>query len=301
MINRVLIRIIVARDKGAEHLNKLLQFLNLIDFGHTLFGLPFAYLGAILAVSGIPSLAQLGWITLAMVSARTAALCLNRIIDRHLDRANPRTSHWVLAAGKLPLSLIWAVVVLSLMLLFLAASRLNLLCLQLAPLAVLVLWGYSYTKRFTWWCHLILGLAIGMGPVGAWIAVTGTLDWQPFLLGLAVACWIAGFDIMYACQDIEFDREQGLYSIPARFGAAGALRFSEVLHLLMVLFLIASGLALGLGIWYYSGVVIAAGVLLYEHAIVTAANLSRVNFASFKVNRYVGLLIFIASLTDILH
>lgn len=280
-------------------MHKLLQFLNLIDFGHTLFGLPFAYLGAVLAASGIPSLAQLGWITLAMASARTAALCLNRIIDRHLDRANPRTAHWVLAAGELPLSPIWAVVIISLTLLFLAAARLNPLCLQLAPLAVLVLWGYSYTKRFTWLCHLILGLAIGMGPIGAWIAITGSLDWKPFLLGLAVACWVAGFDTMYACQDIEFDREQGLYSIPARFGARGALRFSEALHFLMVVFLIAAGLAFKLGIWYYSGVAIAAAVLLYQHAIVSPANMNRVNFASFKVNHYVGLLIFMATLTDI--
>lgn len=272
----------------------------MIDFGHTLFGLPFAYLGAFLGVAGIPSLAQLGWITLAMVSARTSALCLNRIIDRHLDKANPRTAHWVMASGQLPLSLVWGAVVLGLALLFMAASRLNPLCLQLAPLAVLVLWGYSYTKRFTWWCHVILGLAIGMGPVGAWIAVTGRLDWQPILLTLAVACWVAGFDITYACQDIEFDRKHGLYSVPARFGAKGAFRFSEVLHFLMVVFLAAAGLALNLGAWYYVGVTAAALILLYEHSIVNPNNMSRINFASFKINHYVGLLIFVTTLADIL-
>jgi len=281
-------------------LEKLLKFLKMIDFGHTLFGLPFAYLGAFLAVMGVPTLSQLGWITLAMISARTSALCLNRIIDRHLDRANPRTAHWVMASGQLPLALVWGTVLIGFLLLFLAASRLNPLCLQLAPLAVVVLWGYSYTKRFTWWCHIILGLAIGMGPVGAWIAITGRLDWQPILLSLAVACWVAGFDITYACQDIEFDRKQGLYSIPARFGIKGAFRFSETLHLIMVVLLIAVGLVLSLGVWYYIGVTIAALILLYEHRIVTPENLSRVNFASFKINRYVGLLIFVTTLADIL-
>ncbi len=281
-------------------MNNLTRFLKMIDFGHTLFGLPFAYLGAFLAVAGLPSLAQLGWITLAMISARTSALCLNRIIDRHLDLANPRTAHWVMASGQLPLSLVWGAVVVGLALLFIAAYHLNPLCFKLAPLAVIVLWGYSYTKRFTWWCHLILGLAIGMGPVGAWMAVTGRLDWQPILLTLAVACWVAGFDITYACQDIEFDRQQGLYSIPARFGARIAFKFSETLHALMVVFLIIAGLALHLGLWYYIGVTAAALILLYEHKIVTPENMSRVNFASFKINHYVGLLIFITTLADIL-
>ncbi len=280
-------------------MKNITRFLNMIDFSHTLFGLPFAYLGAFLGVHGIPSLAQLGWITLAMVSARTSALCLNRIIDRHLDRANPRTRHWVMASGQLPLSLVWGAVVVGLGLLFVAASRLNLLCLQLAPLAVLILWGYSYTKRFTWWCHIILGLAIGIGPVGAWIAVTGRLDWQPILLTVAVASWVAGFDITYACQDIEFDRQHGLHSIPARFGARIAFRFSETLHVLMVVCLIAAGVALQLGGWYYLGVTIAALILLYEHRIVTPDNMSRVNFASFKINHYVGLLILITTLADI--
>jgi 4-hydroxybenzoate polyprenyltransferase len=286
-------------NRRSVPLNKMVKFLKMIDFGHTLFGLPFAYLGSFLAISGIPSPGQLGWITLA-ISARTSALCLNRIIDRHLDQANPRTAHWVMASGQLPLSLVWGAVVVGLILLFLAASQLNPLCVKLAPLAVLVLWGYSYTKRFTWWCHVVLGLAIGMGPVGAWMAVTGRLDWQPILLSLAVACWVAGFDITYACQDIEFDRKHGLYSVPARFGIKGAFRFSEVLHLLMVLFLIAGGLALSLGGWYYIGVAIAAIILLYEHKIVTPENMSRVNFASFKINRYVGLLIFMTTLADIL-
>lgn len=271
----------------------------MVDFGHTLFGLPFAYLGAFLAAGGMPTLAQLVWITIAMVSARTAALCLNRIIDRHYDRANPRTSDWVLAAGKLSVGWIWLFVIACFGILVYSAGQLNELCLRLAPLAVFILWGYSYTKRFTWWCHLILGIAIGIGPVGAWIAITGTFDWQPIVLAAAVACWIAGFDTMYACQDIEFDRSQGLYSIPARFGEKGALRFSSVFHIFTVIFLILTGIILHLGFLYYSGVIFAGLVLLYEHIIVKPGDLSKVDLASFKINRFVGLIIFITTLMDI--
>lgn len=273
----------------------------MIDFGHTLFGLPFAYLGAFLAAGGIPAIEQLLWITLAMVGARTAALCLNRIIDRHYDRANPRTSDWVLASGKLSVKWIWVFVFICLGLLIYSAAKLNELCLWLSPLAVIILWGYSYTKRFTWWCHLILGIAIGIGPVGAWIAITGTFNWQPLLLAAAVACWIAGFDTMYACQDIEFDRQQGLYSIPARFGEEGALIFSSVFHIFTIIFLILTGLVLHLGFIYYSGVLFAGGVLLYEHIIVKPGDLSQVNFASFKINHYVGLIIFVTTLIDIMR
>lgn len=282
-------------------MSKLKDYLTMVDFGHTLFGLPFAYLGAFLASDGIPSLHQLGWITVAMISARTAALSLNRLIDIGFDAANPRTSGWVLPAGRLSAGRVWLGVGIFLALLFYSAAQLNPLCFKLAPLAVVVLWGYSYTKRFTWWCHLILGIAIGMGPVGAWFAITATFDWQPFLIGMAVACWIAGFDTMYACQDIQFDRQTGLYSIPARFGETGALRFSAVFHLFTVIFLILTGCVLQLGAWYYTGVLVAAGVLVYEHTIVKPGDLSRVNFASFKINRYVGLVIFAATLMDIFH
>lgn len=280
-------------------LTKLRYVLNMVDFGHTLFGLPFAYLGAFLAIKGMPTVYQLIWITLAMVGARTAALCLNRLIDLDIDRANPRTADWVLPSERLFPKKVWILVFLSLTLLLFSATQLNPLCLKLSPLAVIVLWVYSYTKRFTWWCHLILGLAIGIGPVGAWIAITGTFDWQPFILGMAVACWIAGFDTMYACQDINFDRKHNLYSIPARFGEEGALKFSVGFHVGTVFFLVLTGIILKLGLFYYAGVLLAAIILLYEHLIVKPGDLSRVNFASFKINRYVGLLIFITTLIDI--
>lgn len=276
----------------------------MIDIEHTFFGLPFAYLGAFLAAwfisSGFPSVSQLCWITVAMISARTAALCLNRLIDRRIDRANARTASWVMAEGRLTVSGVWIAVLICFILLFISSWRLNPLCLKLAPLAVVILWIYSYTKRFTWWCHFILGLAIGIGPVGSWIAISGTFDWQPLIIGLAVACWIAGFDAMYACQDIAFDRQHGLHSIPARFGETGALIFSAGFHAFTIIFLIATGLILNLGVYYYGGVGLAAIILIYEHSIVRPGDLSRVNFASFKINRYVGLIIFIMTLIDII-
>ena len=281
-------------------MTRVQKFLSMIDFGHSLFGLPFAYLGAFLAIRGIPSSNQLLWITVAMVSARSAALCLNRLIDRKMDRANPRTSGWVLAKGELPINGVWILVLVFFALLFFAAGQLNSLCVKLAPLAVIILWVYSYTKRFTWWCHLLLGMAVGIGPVGGWIAITGRFDWLPLILWMAVACWIAGFDTMYACQDIEFDRANHLFSIPARFGEAGALLFSAVFHLMTVILLALNGIALSLGTWYYIGVIFTAVLLLYEHIIVRPGNLSRVNFASFKINHYVGMIIFVMALLDII-
>jgi len=281
-------------------LNKLHKFLQMIDFGHTLFGLPFAYLGAFMAVKGVPSGWQLIWITVAMASARTAALCLNRLIDRKIDRANPRTANWVMAREELPVNVIWLVVILCFAVLFYAAYQLNPLCLKLAPLAVIILWVYSYTKRFTWLCHLILGGAIGIGPTGGWIAITASFDWQPLVLSAGVACWVAGFDIMYACQDIDFDRQHGLYSIPAAFDIIGALWIARLLHAGTIFFLILMGWIIDMGIWYYTGIAITALVLLYEHSLVEPDDLSRVYLASFQINHYVGLIIFIMALIDML-
>lgn len=285
-------------------LNKLKAFLSLIDIEHTLFGLPFAYLGAIFAAWTVfqswPSFYSLFWITIAMIGARTAALCLNRIIDVKIDRANPRTAGWILPSGQLAPGMIWAAVFASLFLLLYAAYKLNHLCLYLSPLAVLILWIYSYTKRFTWLCHIILGMAIGMGPIGAWFGITGKVSILPLLIGAAVAFWIAGFDAMYACQDIEFDRQHGLYSIPSRFGEKGALFFSAAFHTLTIVFLILNGIILELGIWYYAGVGMASAILVYQHLIVRPGDLTRVDFASFSVNRYVGLIIFVTALFDLM-
>lgn len=284
-------------------MNKVKHFLSLIDFGHTLFGLPFAYMGAFLAAfslyQGWPTIYVLFWITLAMFGARTAAMCLNRVIDLKIDTANPRTTGWILPAGKLPVNLIWVAAFLSLALLVWAASRLNPLCLALSPLAVAILWLYSYTKRFTWLCHLFLGGAIGIGPVGAWLGVTGSFSLLPFLPAAAVMFWVAGFDTMYACQDIEFDRRQQLHSIPARFGETGALLFSAVFHLLTIVFLILTGIFFKLGFWYYIGVGFATIILIYQHLIVKPGDLTRVGFASFSINHYMGTIIFVMMLLNI--
>lgn len=290
------------RLRGAEEsnlLDKIRNFLTLIDFSYTLFGLPFAYLGAFLALQHSPTIQQLGWITLAMVAARTAALCLNRMLDLPYDQANPRTQDWVLVKGSLSTKPLWGTVILTLILLIWAASHLNLLCLILSPLAVVLLWGYSYTKRYTWFCHIILGLVVGIGPVASWLAVTGTFDWRPGFMWVAVGLWIAGFDTMYACQDIEFDRETGLYSIPARFGESSALKISAFLHGLTILLFVVNGLVLSLGIWYYLGIAFAALVLVYEHLLVRPGKLELVNTAAFKINRYVSLVIFVMTLIDL--
>ena len=279
---------------------KLRTFFQMIDLEHSLFALPFAYIGAVLAAGELPSGWQLCWITLAMVSARTAAMCLNRLIDRHIDRANPRTSHWVMAAGQLSVVGVWVAVMLCWAVLLFSAAMLNPLCLKLAPLAVVVLWVYSYTKRFTWWCHLLLGMAIGIGPVGGWIAITGNISWEPLLLWAVVAFWIGGFDMMYACQDIEFDRSQGLYSVPARFGESGALRMSALYHLLAVILLFGSGVAFSLGVVYNAGVLFIAVLLAYEHYLVGPGDLTKVNTAAFKINHYVGMILLAVVLIEVL-
>ncbi|MDO4540338.1 MAG: UbiA-like polyprenyltransferase [Syntrophomonadaceae bacterium] len=279
---------------------KIKVFFRMIDLEHSLFALPFAYMGALLAARGVPGGWELLWITTAMIGARTAALCLNRLIDRHIDRANPRTAHWAMASGQLSVFWVWVAVVICLAILLVSAYMLNPLCLKLAPLAVLALWGYSYTKRFTWWCHLLLGMAIGIGPVGGWIAITGSMDWRPLVLWLVVAFWVGGFDTMYACQDVEFDRSRGLYSVPARFGVAAALKISALLHFLVVVLLALSGAIFDLNGVYYAGTAFVAALLLYEHLLVGPGDLEQVNTASFRVNHYVGLILLAVTAAGVL-
>lgn len=281
-------------------MSKIKDFFVLIDFEFTLFGLPFAYLGAFLAANGLPTLEQLGWITLAMIAARTAALCLNRVIDLPYDKANPRSQDWVLVRGGFKVSSVWVITAISIFLLVFAAANLNRLCLYLSPIAVFLLWGYSYTKRFTWLCHLILGLVIGIGPIGSFLAVTGSWDFRPLAFWLAIGFWVGGLDILYACQDIAFDREQGLYSIPARFGETNALRISALFHLLTVVLFVVGGLVFDLGFWYYTGIVFASVVLLWEHILVGPGRLEMVDAAAFKLNRYVSLVIFVMTIIELL-
>ncbi|MGI9953438.1 UbiA-like polyprenyltransferase [Moorellaceae bacterium AZ2] len=271
---------------------KLNLFLEMIKFEHTIFALPFAYLGAFLAAGGLPTGHQLLWITVAMVGARTAAMSLNRLIDRHIDALNPRTADRALPRGLISVLEVWVYTLVSLGLLVVAAFQLNEICVRLLPLAVFVLVIYSYTKRWTWGCHLVLGLADSLAPMGAWVAVRGSLDFPALVLGMGMGLWVAGFDIIYACQDYDFDRQYGIHSIPARFGKDKALFIARAFHGVSVLCLTLLGFLLQLGTIYFAGVIVAALILIHEHRLVSPEDLSRINVAFLQMNGYLSMLMF---------
>jgi 4-hydroxybenzoate polyprenyltransferase len=278
----------------------LRDFLELIKFEHTIFALPFAYLGMLLAAGGLPSLEQFVWITVAMASARTVAMGFNRIADRWIDARNPRTASRPLVTGAISSRTAWAGTLAAVLVLVLAAWQLGPLPLRLVPGALLFLFGYSYTKRFTWLSHFILGFTDGLAPMGAWAAIRGSLftpaDLPAWILLGVVTLWIGGFDIIYACQDVQHDRQEGLQSIPARFGIPAALAISAVCHVLTVLLLAGLGLLLGLGWPYWLGLVVAAGLLAWEHVLVHPEDLSRINLAFFNINGYISITLFLAVL-----
>ncbi|HWI40307.1 MAG TPA: 4-hydroxybenzoate octaprenyltransferase [Verrucomicrobiae bacterium] len=275
-------------------------FLEMIKFSHTIFALPFAFTGAVLAAGGFPPLRTALWILLAMVGARTAAMALNRLIDAEIDARNPRTSNRALPAGQLEKGTVALFIALSLALLFWAAWMLNPLCLYLSPVAVFFLVLYSYCKRFTSLAHVVLGVCLAAAPLGAWIAVRGELALPPVMLALAVLFWVAGFDILYALQDLEFDRQAGLHSIPVRLGVWGSLWTARVFHLLMLLFLMLVYLLLPLGPLYLAGVAVVAGMLFYEHWLLRGADLSRLDAAFFTMNGYVSVAVFVFTFADLL-
>ena len=278
-------------------LAKLRVVLEMIKIEHTLFALPFAFLGALLAAGGVPSFRQIVLITLCMVGARSAAMAFNRLVDRDYDAKNPRTATRAIPAGLLSVPFVWGFTVVSSALLIGAAYLLNPLAFYLSPLALALVFFYSLTKRFTAWSHAWLGIALAVAPVGAWVAVRGSLgDATPFLLGAAVVCWLIGFDIIYALQDERFDRETGLNSVPAKYGAAKALLIGRVTHGGMIAFLVGVGLAAHLGAWYFAGVLVAAALIAAQHAIISPTDLKRLNIAFFNVNIAVsaGLLLFTA-------
>ncbi len=274
-------------------LAKIRAFLELIKFEHTIFALPFAYLGMVLAARGWPGWWTFFWITVAMVAARTIAMAFNRIADLAYDARNPRTAQRPLVTGHISLGTAWSGTLIALLILILAAWRLGPLPLRLLPGALLALFGYSFTKRFTWLSHFILGMTDGLAPMGAWVAVRGSLfgaaDLPAWLLWLAVTLWIGGFDIIYACQDVDFDRAARLYAIPARFGVAVALRVARVAHILFFIPLVALGVSTDLGLRYYLGLLPIAALLTYEHAIIAPDDLSRVNIAFFNVNSIISI------------
>ncbi|MCL4515787.1 MAG: putative 4-hydroxybenzoate polyprenyltransferase [Firmicutes bacterium] len=275
-------------------MSKLRIFLEMIKFEHTIFALPFAYAGALLASRGRVGLWQIAWITLAMVGARTAAMAFNRLADAELDAKNPRTMGRALPRRLLGKKEVWVYFFLAVALLLFSAAQLNRLALFLSPVALFFLIFYSYTKRFTWTSHLFLGWALGLAPIGAWLAVTGRIDWQPVVLGLAVTFWVAGFDVIYALQDVAFDQAEGLQSIPARFGVKHALLASLAFHILTLALFAVAGAALRLGVAYWIGLLLTAALLIYEHAIIKPDDLGRINTAFFTVNGVlsVGYLLF---------
>ena len=282
-------------------LDVVLVYGRMIKFSHSLFALPFALSGAALAAtqSGLHP-AQVGWITLAMVAARSAAMGFNRLVDRRLDAANPRTRNRELPRGVVTPLAVGLFVVLSSGLLILAAHQLNPLCFSLSPLALLIFFFYSLTKRFTWTSHLFLGLSLGGAPLGAWLAVTGHFDLPPVVLGLGVLAWVAGFDIIYACQDYDHDRGAGLFSIPVRFGIRPSLWLARLLHLFSLLLLTYLGHLMGLGALYLAGLGVIAALLLYEHRLVRADDLSKLDMAFFTMNGIISAVYFAFTLADLL-
>jgi 4-hydroxybenzoate polyprenyltransferase len=272
----------------------------MIKIEHTVFALPFAYLGMFLGSAGWPALGKFIWITLAMAGARTAAMSLNRVIDRHIDARNPRTAQRALPKGDLHHYEVYLYVLLSLLLLGFASYQLNKLAFALMPLAVFFLAFYSYTKRFTWLCHVFLGIAMGLAPLGAWIGVTGQWQLVSVLLGLGVVTWGGGFDIIYACQDVEFDRREGLYSIPAHFGVAKGLKISAGFHVISGILLMAVGLLAHLGILYYVGVLMAIYLLYRQHHLVRPDDLSQLEISFFNLNGYLSVLLFLFTALDCL-
>jgi 4-hydroxybenzoate polyprenyltransferase len=271
--------------------------LEMIKFEHSVFALPFALTGALLAARathqsprGWPSLRQILWIVVAMVAARSAAMTVNRIVDLRYDRENPRTKTRALATGALSLQFAWYFTLAAVALFLIAAWRLNPLALELAPLALTILFFYSFTKRFTNWSHLFLGLALGVSPAAAWIAIAGGLDLRILILCAAVTLWVGGFDVLYACQDVDYDQRSGLFSVPKRFGIAKALLISRAMHagVIALLAWLAASLALPWPAW--AGLVVVAALLGYEQSLVKADDLSKLDAAFFTVNGYISML-----------
>jgi 4-hydroxybenzoate polyprenyltransferase len=271
-------------------LQSLRVTLEMIKWEHSIFALPFALCGAMLAAGGLPTAHQVAWIVVAMVAARSTAMAFNRLADSSLDAANPRTRTRALPAGHLSPRFVATFVVVSSAIFILAASQLNRLALLLSPIALAVLLLYSYTKRFTRWSHLVLGFALGIAPAAAWIAVRGSLDARILLLTAAVTFWVAGFDVLYACQDFDFDRQTGLHSIPRHLGIVRAFWVARAFHVIMLGLLVALLWSFGLGKVAGAGVLVVAALLAYEHSLVSSDDLSKLNAAFFTMNGIISVL-----------
>jgi len=274
--------------------------LEMIKFKYTVFALPFAFMGAFLAGRGLPSFRAFAWVTLAMVGARTAAMTFNRIADYRFDAANPRTEKRAIPAGAVSMTESWLMVIGASLLFFFACWMLNTLALIIAPFALSLTFIYSLTKRFTWLCHVVLGVALAISPLGGWVAVSGSLTGYPWVLSLGVLFWVAGFDCIYACLDAEFDRKAGLYSMPASFGRKKAFGLAVFFHVLAFMLFTLTGYQQGLNFVYYIGIVLTGGALFYQHLVVNPKDLSRIQASFFSMNGFIALTLFIVTWISLL-
>lgn len=280
---------------GVTVVGKIKTLLEMIKFKHTVFAMPFALIGAFLSGRGVPDLAVFIWVVLAMVGARTCAMGFNRIVDRRFDAANPRTAGRAIPAGQVSLGESWAMVILSGLLFFFACYMLNTLALQIAPVALGLTLLYSLTKRFTWLCHVVLGVALAFSPLGGWVAVSGSMSGYPWVLSLGVLFWVAGFDCVYACLDADFDRKAGLYSMPAAFGRTNAFRLAVGFHVLAFLLFTLTGVATNLNFYYYIGIILTGVALFYQHLVVNPRDLSRIQLSFFSMNGFISIALFLAT------
>jgi len=276
-------------------LKKISILLEMIKFEHTVFALPFAFMGGFLSARGVPDAATFGWIVLAMVGARTCAMGFNRIVDRRYDALNPRTASRALPAKTVRLSEAWTMVIAAGLLFFFACYNLNQLTLLLSPFALALTLFYSITKRFTWLCHVVLGLALAFSPLGGWVAVSGSLKGYPFVLSLGVLFWVAGFDAVYACLDADFDSKIGLFSLPSRFGRRNAFRIAVAFHVIAFVFFLLTGIITRLHFIYYLGIVFTGAALFYQHIVVNPRDLSRIQLSFFTMNGLISLTLFVAT------
>jgi 4-hydroxybenzoate polyprenyltransferase len=280
-------------------LERIGLYLEMVKVAHTVFALPFALMGAFLAAGGMPSGRTVFYVVLAMVGGRSAAMGFNRVVDAEIDARNPRTKGRAIPAGQVSKPMAGVFIFLSVLLLMLSAAKLNSLCLKLSPVLLLLLFSYSYTKRFTWMSHVVLGLCLGTAPLAAWIAVTGEFDPRILVVSFAVLCWVAGFDVLYALQDIEFDRSMGLHSIPRFLGVGRSLWVARAFHFAMAALLLLGYHIFRLGGWYLAGWGLCVAVLVYEHAILSEDDLSRLNVAFFNLNGVVSIALCLFTYLDL--
>lgn len=278
---------------------KIKTYGELVMFSHTLFSLPFAMIALLIAADGLPEVRVLFWIMVCLFAGRNGANALNRLVDQKFDAMNPRTRSRHMPRGIVKPFEVLLITGLCYVLFVFGAYQINTLCFLLSPIALVLFTVYSFTKRFTWLCHVVLGITCAGAPVGAWIAVTESFGWVPFLLGAVVTLWVAGFDIIYGTQDIDFDRQTGLFSIPARFGLNGALLIARLFHLTMLVLLVFVGVLSGLGVIYYIGVAISAALLLIEHGIIDPGHRVKMNIAAYHINQMISMILLAATTLDL--